>query len=253
MRTQTSLPVLALALASAAMCPHRALAAAPNTSAPTRTQGVASASFPLSLTQPLVLRHSTARIAHRPGGLHHPRWSRVPRTHVHRPHRAPARVHPAAAAARHPSRPRLQTAAAAGGPTSWPALNQAIARIPTRSETAARWVVASPYGHWGTTDWYHDVIYISPSVPLSLLYSVAVHEWSHVLSVHVYGSVPTTVQALDLAFGAAGMNGAELAADCMARLQGATWTGYTSCARTDWREMSQRLLSGRPAKPSVVR
>jgi hypothetical protein len=143
----------------------------------------------------------------------------------------------------------VKTTAAAGGPTSWPALNHAIARIPTLSRTGARWVVASPYGHWGTTDWYHDVIYISPSVPVSLLYSVAVHEWSHVLTVRVYGSVATTVHSLDVAFGATGMTGAELAADCMARLQGATWTGYTSCARTDWREMSRRLLSGRVAAP----
>ena len=36
--------------------------------------------------------------------------------------------------------------------------------------------MSSRYGHWGTADWYHDTLYISPSVPLRYLYDVAVHE-----------------------------------------------------------------------------
>lgn len=131
------------------------------------------------------------------------------------------------------------------GPTSWSALNEAIARIPTYRAGAARWVISSRYGHWGTADWYDDVMYISPSVPTGYLYDVAVHEWSHELSVLDYGGdVDAAVRAMDAYFGGSGLSGAEDAADCMAILQGATWTHYTSCDNSHWRAGAARLLRG---------
>src|SRR3954454_19909476 len=78
------------------------------------------------------------------------------------------------------------TPPAPSGPTSWTALNTAIARIPTYHAGTSRWIVSGRYGHWGTTDWYHDTVYISPGVPSDHLYDVAVHEWSHELSVLDY-------------------------------------------------------------------
>jgi len=131
-------------------------------------------------------------------------------------------------------------------PTSWPALNRAIARIPSYHRGAARWVVSGRYGHWGTADWYHDTLYISPAVPTAFLYDVAVHEWSHELSVRDYGGdVAIAVRAMNRFFGGPGFTGAERAADCMARLQGATWTHYTSCTSHRWRVGAARLLHGR--------
>src|SRR5947209_7365331 len=89
---------------------------------------------------------------------------------------APTRHRRARAHAR-PATPALT------GPTSWRSLDAAIARIPSYRPGTSRWVVSSRYGHWGTADWYHDTLYISPSVPPGYLYDVAVHEWSHELSV----------------------------------------------------------------------
>ena len=75
-------------------------------------------------------------------------------------------------------------------------------------------------GTWGVTDWYHDTIYISPSVPTGYLPSVVRHEWSHELSVRAYGGdVAGAVRAMNRGFGgpgATGIRGAEYAADCMA-------------------------------------
>ena len=131
-------------------------------------------------------------------------------------------------------------------PTSWPALNKAIARIPTYHRGAAHWTVSGRYGHWGTADWYHDTLYISPVVPKAFLYDVAVHEWSHELSVLDYhGDVARAVHAMNRYFGGGGLIGAERAADCMARLQGADWTHYTSCTSHRWRVGAARLLHGR--------
>jgi hypothetical protein len=130
------------------------------------------------------------------------------------------------------------------GPTSWSALNAAIARIPSYRPGAARWVVQNT-GWWATADWGRGVIYISPTTPQRKLYDVVVHEWSHILQVRVYGgSVNATEKATRDYFGGSGLNGAEYAADCMAILQGAHWTHYTSCSNAHWRAGARRLLAG---------
>jgi hypothetical protein len=135
---------------------------------------------------------------------------------------------------------------ASTGPTSWGSLNAAIARIPTYHPGASRWVVSGRYGHWGTADWYHDTLYISPTVPADRVYDVVVHEWSHELTVLDYhGNVDAAVKAMNRYFGGQGLTGAERAADCMAVLQGASWTHYTSCTDRRWREGAATLLRGR--------
>jgi hypothetical protein len=163
---------------------------------------------------------------HRVAAVRHPH--RVTRRHVVRHYRAPA------------------PAPYISGPTGWPALNAAIARIPTYRPLEARWVVGSTGGNWwGTADWYDGVIYISPSTPTSRLYDVAVHEWSHLLSVRDYGgNVDAAVRAMNYYFGGDGNVGPERAADCMAIEQGAVWTHYTTCDWSDWRAYAQRLLDG---------
>ena len=124
-------------------------------------------------------------------------------------------------------------------------LDSAIARIPSYRPRSARWVVSSRYGHWGTADWYHDTLYIEPTVPSAYLYDVAVHEWSHELSVLDYnGNVAVAVAAMNHYFGGTGLIGAERAADCMAILQRATWTHYTTCTSTHWRAGAATLLRG---------
>ena len=132
------------------------------------------------------------------------------------------------------------------GPTHWSALNAAIARIPTYRSGAAHWVVSSKYDFWGTADWYHDVLYVDPSVPVDKLYDVAVHEWSHELSVLDYGGdVVAATRAMNVAFGGAGLTGPERAADCMSILQGAGWTHYTTCTNPAWRAAAARLVAGK--------
>ena len=107
-------------------------------------------------------------------------------------------------------------------------------------------MVSTAYDFWGTADWYHDVLYVNPDVPRSKLYDVAVHEWSHELSVLDYaGDVSAAVRAMNAWFGGSGLTGAERAADCMSILQGATWTHYTACTDAHWRAGAARLVSGR--------
>lgn len=131
------------------------------------------------------------------------------------------------------------------GPTGWAPLDAAIARIPTYRPGAAIWLVSNRYGHWGTADWYHATLYIAPSVPVARVYDVAVHEWSHELSVLDYdGDVDAAVKAMNSTFGGSGLVGAERAADCMAKLQGASYTHYTPCLSSDWRRAAARLLAG---------
>jgi hypothetical protein len=132
------------------------------------------------------------------------------------------------------------------GPTGWPALDAAIARIPGYSAGGIRWSVTSRYGHWGATDLATSEIFISPAVSPGLLDSVVRHEYAHVVTVRAYGGDWRTAKsATNAAFGGSGRTGVELAADCMARAMGASWTQYTSCARQDWQQLSARLLSGR--------
>lgn len=146
--------------------------------------------------------------------------------------------------ARRTTRPRSLVVT---GPTGWAALDAAIARIPSYHAGQAIWVVSSKFGHWGTADWYHATLYISPAVPTARLYDVAVHEWSHELSVLDYaGDVNAAVVAMNARFGGSDLTGAERAADCMALLQGAIWTHYTDCRNSAWRAAAARLVSGRP-------
>jgi len=131
------------------------------------------------------------------------------------------------------------------GPSFQQSLDAAIARIPTYRAGAARWVVSRAYDFWGTADWYHDVLYVSPDVPVAKLYDVAVHEWSHELSVLDYGGdVAAATAAMNAWFGGSDLTGPERAADCMAILQGARWTHYTTCTDAQWRLGAARLIAG---------
>ena len=187
------------------------------------------------------LSRQAAPVAHVSTG-HAPKHRRVLRRHR-------ALRHPAAP---RPSRQRESSTHTAAvhravrepsGPTGWAQLDSAIARIPSYRAHSARWVVSSRYGHWGTADWYHDTLYIEPTVPSAYLYDVAVHEWSHELSVIDYnGNVAVAVAAMNRYFGGSGLIGAERAADCMAILQGARWTHYTMCTNTYWRAGAAVLL-----------
>lgn len=155
-------------------------------------------------------------------------------------HRSPAHRSPVrrTAARRAVHRPALTFTAA---------LMKQVARIPTYHPGQARWVVSRAYDFWGTADWYHDVLYVSPDVPRNRLYDVAVHEWSHELSVLDYaGDVDTATAAMNAWFGGKGLVGAERAADCMAILQGATWTHYTTCTNSLWRQGAAKLVAGKP-------
>jgi len=149
-----------------------------------------------------------------------------------------------------PSRPSPKPAtvrrtATVAAPTFQQSLDAAITRIPTYRPGAARWIVSRAYDFWGTADWYHDVLYVSPDVPLSKLYDVAVHEWSHELSVLDYaGDVAAATAAMNAWFGGSGLTGPERAADCMAVLQGARWTHYTTCTNAAWRTGAARLIAG---------
>jgi hypothetical protein len=124
-------------------------------------------------------------------------------------------------------------------------LDSAIARIPGGSDPNTTWLLQANDGHWGTTDWYHNVIWISPSVPSNRVYDVVVHEWNHLKSVKDYGgNVDAALTAMNRFFGGSDLTGAERAADCMARLDGATWTHYTACDNSSWRAGAARLLRG---------
>ena len=212
--------------------PAQAPAAAPAAYAPPAVTATAAVQ-PQVRVKPVSRRraHTTA-VATRP-----PRQSSRPARHVTAPTAAPV-VH--AAVAQRPPAPYVS------GPTHWSALNAAIARIPTYRSGAARWVVSDKYDFWGTADWYHDVLYVAPGVPVSKLYDVAVHEWSHELSVLDYGGdVAAATRAMNATFGGRGLTGPERAADCMAILQGAHWTHYTTCTDATWRAAAARLVAGK--------
>jgi hypothetical protein len=128
-------------------------------------------------------------------------------------------------------------------PTGWAALDAALSRL--AGSGSHRWVVSKAYGSWGTADWYRNTVYISPSVPARRLYDVAAHEASHLMTAAAYGGdVDAAVKATNAFFGGSGLRGAELAADCMARLLGARWTNYTACHSKAWRSGAARLLKG---------
>jgi len=187
--------------------------------------------------------HAGARVATAARAAHR-RAARPTATHSPAP--APTHTSARPAPVKHPSGTRRPSTTVVTGPTGWSALNAAIARIPTYRAGAARWLVSSRYDFWGTADWYHDVLYVDPGVPVDKLYDVAVHEWSHELSVLDYhGDVAAATRAMNATFGGHGLTGPERAADCMAILQGARWTHYTTCTDPAWRAAAARLVSGR--------
>jgi hypothetical protein len=120
----------------------------------------------------------------------------------------------------------------------------AVARIPGYHKGDATWVISSAYGHWGMADLGRGIVYVSPGVPANRMYDVVAHEWSHVLSVKPYDhDAMAAVRAMNAYFGGSGLTGAERAADCMARILGATWTHYTPCTDAHWRTGARTLLS----------
>ena len=128
-------------------------------------------------------------------------------------------------------------------------LGRAIAAIPGYASGApVRWVISSNFGHYGMTDWYHNTIYLSPSIPASQLASVAKHEYGHILEARAYGGdIQAMITALTPVFGAGGrgnLDGTELAADCVAIVNGASWTHYTGCSNPSWRAAARTLISG---------
>jgi hypothetical protein len=169
-----------------------------------------------------------------------------PTTHGPRPATRPKRAPAPRVTSRPATKPGTHPARHAVVPTDFKsALAAAVARIPTYRAGSARWIVSRAYDFWGTADWYHDVLYVSPDVPSRYLYDVAVHEWSHELSVLDYaGDVAAATKAMNVWFGGSGLVGPERAADCMAILQGATWTHYTTCANATWRLGATKLVRG---------
>ena len=166
---------------------------------------------------------------------------------AHRPARPRHAAHESASPKRASTSTPRRRAATHASSTFTAALMAQVARIPTYRPGMARWVVSRAYDFWGTADWYHDVLYISPDVPRSKLYDVAVHEWSHELSVLDYnGDVAAATDAMNAWFGGSDLTGPERAADCMAILQGATWTHYTTCTDSRWRAGAKLLVSGQP-------
>jgi hypothetical protein len=120
----------------------------------------------------------------------------------------------------------------------------AVDRIPGYNG-GVTWVVTSRFGHWGVTDLDTQTVYISPYTPRPYVYSIVVHEWGHIVSVRDYdGDWHAMTRRLNEYFGNDGL-GRERAADCIARILGATWTNYTSCTDPKWRHGALELLAGR--------
>ena len=229
-RASLTLGVLGAGLVVAAV--HGPSSQPPVASADTSFAAPATYVPPAAAPSPVAVQvtaHPLIRVvAHKPA---RPRPS-AHKSPVHKPVRTSTTRRPAAT---HPST------------TFTAALMAQVARIPTYRAGAARWVVSRAYDFWGTADWYHDVLYVSPDVPRSKLYDVAVHEWSHELSVLDYnGDVAAATAAMNAWFGGSGLTGPERAADCMAILQGATWTHYTTCTDPRWRAGAKLLVSGQP-------
>jgi hypothetical protein len=129
--------------------------------------------------------------------------------------------------------------------TSWPALNRAIASIPNYRRGVATWVVDNAYGHYGATNLATRQIHIARTVPSSLLFSVAAHEYAHALTaVNYAGSEAATNAGLARYFRSGTTMNREYAADCMAILMRARWTHYTRCGNARWRFAAATLLHG---------
>jgi hypothetical protein len=154
-----------------------------------------------------------------------------PRPTVHRTHRAVA-PRPA------PSPTRSTTL------TPQQRLDRAVAALPNFRTGDAVFVLKPGLGSWGLTDMGAGIVYVSPTVPANRMYSVVAHEWGHVLSAKPYKpDVMAGVTAMNAWFGGSGLTGAERAADCIARILGATWTNYTACNDAHWRDGARKLLA----------
>jgi hypothetical protein len=121
---------------------------------------------------------------------------------------------------------------------------RAVARIPGYRAGEAEWLVKPGMGNWGMAVMGGSTVWINPDVPADRLYDVVAHEWSHLLMVKDYGGdVMTAVAAANTYFGGTDLAGAERAADCMAKLLGASWTHYTPCTNSAWQAGARRLVA----------
>ena len=126
--------------------------------------------------------------------------------------------------------------------TGWAALDNAIDNIRTYYPGIAHWH-AQDLGAWGETNMYTGDIYIAPRTPLADLLSVVEHEFMHALTGYMYGGMANAQVAADRLFSQSGEMGLEIEADCMARVDGATWTWYTPCTNQSWRATAAILLT----------
>lgn len=136
------------------------------------------------------------------------------------------------------------THAAGSSSTGWAALDAAISRIPYYVAGVARWHVADK-GAWGMTVFATGDIYIAPRTPADKLVSVVKHEWAHALTSRIYGGFVGATAAADRHFAQSGVPAFEVEADCMALVEGATWTWYSSCGNAHWRADALALLQSR--------
>lgn len=148
----------------------------------------------------------------------------------------------AAASAMPPGARSRVVGAAARVDTGWDALDRAIAQIPSYDPNVAHWHVQDR-GYWGATNLDTGDIYIAPRAPLDKLVSIVLHEYGHALAGYLYGGRLPAQIAADRYFHQFGERGLEIEADCMARVQGATWTWYTPCTNSFWRAGARRLLA----------
>ena len=144
--------------------------------------------------------------------------------------------------------PTLHPALAANHrPTEWRALNNAIHRIPHyRDGIVASWTITPRYGHWGMEFPRSGRVYISPKVPYNRLYYVVAHEYAHARAYKNWGRNQKAADAaMNRWFGGGIHRAREVAADCMAIVQGAKWTGYSRCKSARWRAGAKTLLAGK--------
>jgi hypothetical protein len=128
--------------------------------------------------------------------------------------------------------------------TPYQRMMRAVDQIPGYRDGDAVWVLREQ-SNWGLALMGGGTVYIDPDVPSNRLYDVVSHEWSHLLSVRDYGNdVQTALDAMNAYYGGSGLTGAERAADCMAKLLGASWTHYTSCTNSRWIAGAKRLIAG---------
>jgi hypothetical protein len=223
--------VLSLALAQTVTLSGGALAALSLPAAPSAVQAAAPEREPA--LHPVAPRVRVARP--KPVATQKPAPKHVVKPAVHR---TPTVTHTRTRAVRH------RTSAAL---TPQQRMMRAVHQLVGYRTGDAQWQISSAYGHWGVANLNKGIAYISPTVPSNRMYDVVAHEWSHLLSIKAYdGDVSAALAAMNAYFGGSGLDGAERAADCMARVLGADWTHYTSCQKASWRDGARRLLARRP-------